>query len=114
MKRLVILGAGESGFGTAVLGKKEGYAVFVSDKGKISDKYQALLNEHNIEFESEQHNEEKILNADLVMKSPGIPEKAEMVKKLREKGVKIVSEIEFASWYTDAQIIAITGANGRR
>jgi UDP-N-acetylmuramoylalanine--D-glutamate ligase len=113
MKRLVILGAGESGFGTAVLGKKEGYAVFVSDKGKISDKYQALLNEHNIEFESEQHTEEKILNADLVMKSPGIPEKAEMVKKLREKGVKIVSEIEFASWYTDAQIIAITGANGK-
>jgi UDP-N-acetylmuramoylalanine--D-glutamate ligase len=82
-------------------------------KGKISDKYQALLNEHNIEFESEQHTEEKILNADLVMKSPGIPEKAEMVKKLREKGVKIVSEIEFASWYTDAQIIAITGANGK-
>lgn len=113
MKRLVILGAGESGFGTAVLGKKEGYAVFVSDKGKISDKYQALLNEHNIEFESEQHTEEKILNADLVMKSPGIPEKAEMVKKLRAKGVKIVSEIEFASWYTDAQIIAITGANGK-
>jgi UDP-N-acetylmuramoylalanine--D-glutamate ligase len=113
MKRLVILGAGESGFGTAVLGKKEGYAVFVSDKGKISDKYQALLNEHNIEFESEQHTEEKIFNADLVMKSPGIPEKAEMVKKLREKGVKIVSEIEFASWYTDAQIIAITGANGK-
>jgi UDP-N-acetylmuramoylalanine--D-glutamate ligase len=113
MKRLVILGAGESGFGTAVLGKKEGYAVFVSDKGKISDKYQALLNEHGIEFESEQHSEEKILNADLVMKSPGIPEKAEMVKKLREKGVKIVSEIEFASWYTDAQIIAITGANGK-
>jgi len=113
MKRLVILGAGESGFGTAVLGKKEGYAVFVSDKGKISDKYQALLNEHNIEFESEQHTEEKILNADLVMKSPGIPEKAEMVKKLREKGVKIVSEIEFASWYTNAQIIAITGANGK-
>lgn len=113
MKRLVILGAGESGFGTAVLGKKEGYAVFVSDKGKIFDKYQALLNEHNIEFESEQHTEEKILNADLVMKSPGIPEKAEMVKKLREKGVKIVSEIEFASWYTNAQIIAITGANGK-
>lgn len=113
MKRLVILGAGESGFGTAVLGKKEGYAVFVSDMGKISDKYQALLNEHNIEFESEQHTEEKILNADLVMKSPGIPEKAEMVKKLREKGVKIVSEIEFASWYTNAQIIAITGANGK-
>jgi UDP-N-acetylmuramoylalanine--D-glutamate ligase len=113
MKRLVILGAGESGFGTAVLGKKEGYAVFVSDKGKISDKYQALLNDYGIEFESEQHTEEKILNADLVMKSPGIPEKAEMVKKLREKGVKIVSEIEFASWYTDAQIIAITGANGK-
>ena len=112
-KRLVILGSGESGAGTAVLGLKEGYEVFVSDKGKIADKYKAILDEHEVEYESEQHTEEKILNADLVMKSPGIPEKAEIVKKLRAKGIKIVSEIEFASWYTDAKIIGITGANGK-
>jgi UDP-N-acetylmuramoylalanine--D-glutamate ligase len=112
-QRLVILGAGESGVGTAVLGLKQGYDVFVSDKGKIADKYIKVLNEYKVEFESEQHTEEKILNADVVMKSPGIPDKAEMVKKLRAKGVKIVSEIEFASWYTTAQIIGITGANGK-
>lgn len=111
--RLVILGAGESGVGTAVLGLKQGYDVFVSDKGKIADKYIKVLNEYKVEFESEQHTEEKILDADVVMKSPGIPDKAEMVKKLRAKGVKIVSEIEFASWYTTAQIIGITGANGK-
>jgi len=112
-KQLVIIGAGESGFGTAVLGKKHGYDVFVSDKGKIADKYIALLKEYEIEFESEQHSEERILAADLIMKSPGIPDKVELIKKVRAKGIKIVSEIEFASWYTDAQIIAITGANGK-
>lgn len=112
-KRLVILGAGESGVGTAVLGLKQGYEVFVSDKGKIADKYKVQLEEHKVAYESEQHTEEKILNADVVMKSPGIPEKAEVVKKLRAKGVKIVSEIEFASWYTTARIVGITGANGK-
>lgn len=112
-KRLVILGAGESGFGTAVLGRKEGYDVFVSDGGKIKDSYKRQMVEWKIEFEEAQHTEEKILNADLVMKSPGIPEKAEIVKKLRKAGVKIVSEIEFASWFTKAQIIGITGSNGK-
>ena len=112
-QRLVILGGGESGAGTAVLGLKQGYDVFLSDKSKIADKYKAVLDEYNVSYEEEQHTEEKILNADVVMKSPGIPEKAEVVKHLRAKDVKIVSEIEFASWYTDAQIVGITGANGK-
>ena len=112
-QRLVILGGGESGAGTAVLGLKQGYDVFLSDKSKIADKYKAVLDEYNVAYEEEQHTEEKILNADVVMKSPGIPEKAEVVKHLRAKDVKIVSEIEFASWYTDAQIVGITGANGK-
>jgi UDP-N-acetylmuramoylalanine--D-glutamate ligase len=111
--RLVILGAGESGCGTAVLGLQQGYDVFVSDKSKIAEKYKSVLSEYKVAYEEEQHTEEKILNADVVMKSPGIPEKADMVKKLRKKGVKIVSEIEFASWYTDAKIVGITGANGK-
>lgn len=112
-KRLVILGGGESGVGTAVLGLKQGYEVFVSDKGKIAAKHEKILKDYKVEYESEKHTEDKILNADLVMKSPGIPEKADMVKKLRAKGVKIVSEIEFASWYTNAKIVGITGANGK-
>jgi UDP-N-acetylmuramoylalanine--D-glutamate ligase len=112
-QRLVILGAGESGVGTAVLGMKQGYDVFVSDKGKIAPKYAKVLDEYKVQYESGQHTEEKILSADVVMKSPGIPDKAEMVKKLRAQGTKIVSEMEFASWYTDAQIIGITGANGK-
>ena len=112
-QRLVILGGGESGAGTAVLGLKQGYDVFLSDKGKIADKYKLILDEYKVDYEEEQHTEDKILNADLVMKSPGIPEKADMIKKLRAKGIKIVSEIEFASWYTDAKIIGITGANGK-
>ena len=112
-KRLVILGAGESGFGTAVLGMKQGYEVFVSDGGKVKDAYRKQLHESKIEFEEGKHNEEKILNADLVMKSPGIPDKAEMVKKIRKQGIKIVSEIEFASWFTNAEIVGITGANGK-
>lgn len=112
-KRLVILGGGESGAGTAVLGLKQGYDVFLSDKGKIADKYKAILSEYKVDYEEEQHTEEKILNADLVMKSPGIPEKADMIKKLRAQNTRIVSEIEFASWYTDAKIVGITGANGK-
>ena len=112
-KRLVILGAGESGFGTAVLGLKQGYAVFVSDGGKIKDIYKKQLNDWKVEFEEGTHTLDMILNADLVMKSPGIPDKAEIVKKIRAKGIQVVSEIEFASWYTDAQIIGITGANGK-
>lgn len=112
-QRLVVLGAGESGFGTAVLGIKQGYDVFVSDGGKVKDNYKVLLAAHGIVFEEGSHSEAKILDADIVMKSPGIPEKAEIVKKIRAAGIPIVSEIEFASRYTNAKIVAITGSNGK-
>lgn len=112
-KRLVVLGAGESGYGTAILAKQKGYDVFVSDKSAIEPKFEAALVEHNIEFESGIHTMEKILNADIVMKSPGIPDKVEIVKQIREKDILVVSEIEFTSWFTDAQIVGITGSNGK-
>ncbi|WP_083677258.1 UDP-N-acetylmuramoyl-L-alanine--D-glutamate ligase [Winogradskyella sp. J14-2] len=110
---LVILGGGESGVGTALLAKAEGYEVFVSDKGKIKEKYRDVLLNNEIEFEDEQHTESKILNADIVMKSPGIPDKVTLVKQIRDAGIKVVSEIEFASSYTDATLVAITGSNGK-
>ncbi len=113
MKRLVVLGAGESGVGTALLGKEKGYEVFVSDKGKIKEKYKEVLIHNEIEWEDQQHTEAKILNADVVMKSPGIPDKVPMVKALLEKGVSVISEIEFASQFTNATIVAITGSNGK-
>lgn len=113
MKRLVILGAGESGVGTALLGQAKGFQVFVSDKGKIKDKYKEVLIHNKVEWEEEQHTEAKILNADVVMKSPGIPDKVAIVKALLDKGVAVISEIEFASQFTDATIIAITGSNGK-
>jgi len=113
MKRLVVLGGGESGVGTAILGKKEGYDVFVSDFGKIKDNYRDVLNQYEIQWEDEQHTEDKILNADVVMKSPGIPEKAPIVKKLIEKGIPVISEIEFANDFTKAMTIGITGSNGK-
>jgi len=112
-KRLVILGAGESGVGAAILGKKEGYEVFVSDRGSIELKYKQVLIQEEIEWEAEKHTEDKILNADLVMKSPGIPEEAPLVLKLKENGIKVISEIEFASKYTHASLIGITGSNGK-
>ncbi|MCD9575953.1 UDP-N-acetylmuramoyl-L-alanine--D-glutamate ligase [Flavobacterium soyae] len=111
--RLVVLGGGESGVGTAILGKKQGYDVFVSDFGKIKESYKEVLIINKIAWEEEQHTEELILNADLVMKSPGIPEKSPIVKKLIEKGVKVISEIEFAAPYTEAMTIGITGSNGK-
>jgi len=113
MKRLVILGGGESGVGTALLGKAKGYEVFVSDKGTIKEKYKNVLINNEIEFEDEQHTESKILNADIVMKSPGIPDKAPLVKQIRDKGILVISEIEFASKYTNATIVGITGSNGK-
>ncbi|MFV0218213.1 UDP-N-acetylmuramoyl-L-alanine--D-glutamate ligase [Empedobacter falsenii] len=113
MKRLVVLGGGESGVGTAILAKKENFDVFLSDMGQIKDKYKQLLEEHGIAYEEGQHTEELILNADEVMKSPGIPKKAALIQKLEAKGISIISEIEFASRYTDAKIIAITGSNGK-
>ena len=113
MKRLVILGGGESGVGTALLGKAKGYNVFLSDKGKIKEKYRDVLLNNEIEFEDEQHTESKILNADIVMKSPGIPDKVALVKQIRNAGIVVVSEIEFASNYTDATLVAISGSNGK-
>ncbi|MEC7263356.1 MAG: Mur ligase family protein, partial [Bacteroidota bacterium] len=113
MARLVILGGGESGVGTAILGLKKGFEVFVSDKGEIKDKYKEVLEHFGIEWESGQHTEAKILNADVVMKSPGIPDKVPLIKELVAKGVPVISEIEFASRYTNANIIGITGSNGK-
>lgn len=111
--RLVVLGAGESGVGAAILGKDKGFDVFVSDKGTITDAYQAKLNEEGIDYESGQHTEELILSAALVVKSPGIPEKAPLIQKLRAMGIAVISEIEFAAQYTDARLICITGSNGK-
>ena len=113
MKRIVILGAGESGAGAAVLAKKEGFDVFVSDMSAIKDKYKKLLNDHSIEWEERQHTEEKILSADEIIKSPGIPKEAPMVRKAAEKGIHIISEIEFAGRYTTSKMICITGSNGK-
>lgn len=113
MQRLVVLGGGESGVGTAILGQQKGFDVFVSDFGVIKDNYQDVLTKYRIDWEHNGHTEEKILNADVVMKSPGIPDKAPIVKKLREKGVRVISEIEFAAPYTDATIVGITGSNGK-
>ena len=112
-QRLVILGGGESGVGTALLGKAKGYEVFVTDKGKIKDKYKEVLIHNEIEWEDEKHTEEKILNANIVMKSPGIPDKVPLVKQIRESRILVVSEIEFAANYTNATIIGITGSNGK-
>jgi UDP-N-acetylmuramoylalanine--D-glutamate ligase len=113
-KRLVILGAGESGIGAALLGIHHGYDVFVSDGSPVKDKYRRDLEENNIPFEEKQHTEELILNADEVMKSPGIPDKAEIVKKIRAKGIPVISEIELAYRHKgNSKIVGITGSNGK-
>ena len=111
--KTVILGAGESGAGAAVLAKKEGHDVFVSDMGKISEHYKQELDSHHIDWEEGGHTEAKVLAADLAIKSPGIPETAPMVVKLREKGTPVISEIEFAGRYTSSKMICITGSNGK-
>ena len=113
MKRIVILGAAESGAGAAVLAKRKGFDVFVSDMSKIKDKYKTLLNAYDIAWEEGQHTEELILNADEIVKSPGIPDKAPIVVKIKEKQIPIISEIELAGRYTDAKMICITGSNGK-
>ncbi|MBU3821070.1 UDP-N-acetylmuramoyl-L-alanine--D-glutamate ligase [Flavobacteriaceae bacterium XHP0103] len=112
-RRLVILGGGESGVGAALLGKAKDYDVFVSDRGKIKEKYKQVLIHNEIEWEEEVHTESKILNANLVMKSPGIPDKVPLVKAIRDKGILVVSEIEFAAQFTNATIVGITGSNGK-
>jgi len=113
MKRLVILGGGESGVGAAILGKQKGYEIFVSDSGSIAKKYKKVLLHHEINFEEHQHSTPIILNADLVVKSPGIPDNVSIVKELLANKVSVISEIELASQYTKATIIGITGSNGK-
>ena len=112
-KSLSVLGAGESGVGVALLGKSEGYDVFVSDRSEIKKKYRDVLIHNEIEFEEGKHSQEKILSSDLIMKSPGIPSKVPLVKMIKEKGIPVISEIEFASRFTDAIIVGITGSNGK-
>jgi len=114
MKRLTVLGAGESGVGAAILAIKEGYRVFVSDAGKIADKYKSELDKRGIEYEEGQHSEARILEADEVMKSPGIPEKSSLVKQIRSKGIPVISEIELAYRHKyGGRILGITGSNGK-
>ena len=113
MSRIVVLGAAESGAGAAVLAKKQGFEVFVSDMGGIKDKYKKMLDDHGIEWEEKQHTEEKILSANEIIKSPGIPNEAPMVRKAIERNIPIISEIEFAGRYTNSKMICITGSNGK-
>jgi UDP-N-acetylmuramoylalanine--D-glutamate ligase len=112
-KKIVILGAAESGVGSAILAQKQGYDVFVSDMGSIKEKYRKELIANNIRFEEGEHTSQEILNAEEVIKSPGIPDKAEIIKSLHKKGVPVISEIEFAKRYTNAKMICITGTNGK-
>ena len=113
MKRIVILGAAESGAGAAVLAKKQGFDVFVSDFGSIKDRYKKMLDDHDIPWEEGHHTEEKILNADEIIKSPGIPDEVPIIQKAIQKNIHIISEIEFAGRYTDSKMICITGSNGK-
>jgi UDP-N-acetylmuramoylalanine--D-glutamate ligase len=113
MDYLVILGGGESGIGAALLGKQKGYNVFVSDKSEISTNYKEVLLHNKISFEENMHTESKILNANVVVKSPGIPDTVPLILKLKENSIPIISEIEFAAQFTDATIIGITGSNGK-
>jgi UDP-N-acetylmuramoylalanine--D-glutamate ligase len=111
--KLVVLGAGESGVGTAVLGKLKGYKVFVSDKGIIAEKYKNVLKHNKIQFEEGKHSEAMLFDANVVMKSPGIPEKVAIVQQLIQKGIPVISEIEFASKFTSGTVVGITGSNGK-
>jgi UDP-N-acetylmuramoylalanine--D-glutamate ligase len=112
-KKISILGAGESGIGAAILAKKQGWEVFVSDFGSIKDEFKNELTENGFNWEEGKHSEDIILNSDLIIKSPGIPDKAPIIKKLKEKGIKIISEIEFGGYYSKAKTICITGSNGK-
>jgi UDP-N-acetylmuramoylalanine--D-glutamate ligase len=113
MKRIVILGGGESGVGAALLAKAKGFEVFLSDKSLLSESYKTTLIDHQIDFEEGQHSEDKVLNANEIIKSPGIPDKVDLIKKIKSANIPIISEIEFAARYTKAKIIAITGSNGK-
>lgn len=111
--RIAILGGGESGVGAAILAQKQGFTVFLSDMGKIKEKYKNVLSNYKIDFEEEKHSTEKILNAELVVKSPGIPDKAPLIVQLKNAGIPVISELEFAGRYTNAKTICITGSNGK-
>ena len=113
MQKIAVLGGGESGVGTAILAKKKGYQVFVSDKGKIAEKYKEVLLHNDILFEEGKHTEEKIFDADVIMKSPGIPDKLILIKELQNRKIPVISEIEFASQFTKSTIVGITGSNGK-
>lgn len=113
MKKLIILGGGESGVGAAVLGKEKGWDVFLSDKSLLKQKYKDELNGINVRWEEGKHSEDEVLSADCIIKSPGIPDKVELIQKAKAKGIEIISEIEFAYRYTQGKIIAITGSNGK-
>jgi len=113
MKRIVVLGGGESGAGAAVLAKVKGFDVFLSDLSEIKPEYKALLDKYEISWEEKQHTQELILNADEIIKSPGIPDKAPLIKKLHELNIPVISEIEFAGRFTNAKMICITGSNGK-
>ncbi|HNR86585.1 MAG TPA: UDP-N-acetylmuramoyl-L-alanine--D-glutamate ligase, partial [Taishania sp.] len=112
-KNIVVLGAGESGVGAAVLAKKQGWNVFVSDFGTIKDTFKEELNSYQLEWEEGKHTELRVLDAQIVVKSPGIPDKAPIIKKLKEKNIPVISEIEFAGYYNTAKTICITGTNGK-
>ena len=113
MKKLIVLGGGESGVGTAILGKQKGYAVFVSDRGTIKNNYREVLKHFDIHWEEQQHSEAVILKADVVVKSPGIPDNVPLIQKLIALNIPVISEIEFAAHYTNAMLIGITGSNGK-
>ena len=113
MKRIAILGAAESGIGTAILAQKQGWDVFVSDMGTIKDKYKQMLIDRQIPWEEGHHTESHILNADTIVKSPGIPDTAPIVQKLIQQGTPILSELEFAKPYSHGKTICITGSNGK-
>ncbi len=112
-RRIAVLGGGESGVGAAVLAKVKGLDVWLSDSGKIADKYKTRLDEYHIDWEEGRHSEEKILSADEVVKSPGIPETSPIIQKIKSKHIPVISEIEFAGRYTDAKMVCITGSNGK-
>ena len=113
IKKIIILGAGESGIGSAILAKKQGFDVFVSDNNKVKPRYREMLQEHEIAWEENRHSEKIILNSDEIIKSPGIPESSPIIQLIRKKGIKVISEIEFAARYTIAKKICITGSNGK-
>ncbi len=113
LRHISILGAGESGTGAAILARKQGWVVFVSDLGTIADKYKTELQTTGVEFEEKQHTESRILKAEVIIKSPGIPDKAPIIVEAHKRGIQVISEIEFASWYNTAKTVAITGTNGK-